>query len=225
MKRLLTSIVIFGLSVLSLAAQQNKRIYLFPEFTVGQMEFYNHTIVDVKMNFDAAGQKVYYYDGGTLMEMTNLPMVKILQVGDRVFVVREGLLCEVFDKAIGPVLVNWKFKSVNKGSVGAMGIPTQGKVDVISSMDLGRSSYSPSNRGEADRADIHNVEIWEQKNDNTYFISIHKQWYRIKTLKDLYAAFPDYAPQLKGYAKSEHLTMVKADDAFKMFDYLHTLVD
>ena len=225
MKRFFTCIAIFGLSVLSLAAQQNRRIYLFPEFTVARMEFYNHTVVDVKMNFDAAGQKVYYYDEETLMEMTNLPMVKILQVGDRVFVVREGLLCEVFDQAIGPVLVNWKFKTVNKGNVGAMGIPTQGKVDVISSMDLGQTSYSPSNKGETERADIHNPEIWEQKSDNTYFLSIHKQWYRIKTLKDLYAAFPDYASQLKGYAKSERLTMVKAEDAFKMFDYLHSLVD
>ena len=34
------------------------------------------------------------------MEMTHLPMLKVLEASDRVVVVKDGLLCEVFDLSI-----------------------------------------------------------------------------------------------------------------------------
>ena len=227
MKRFISLLFILCVSIPWTGAQnqQFERRYLFPEFTVGHIQFYNGSQVNIKMNFDARNQKIFYYDGETLMEMTNLPMIKTLTIQDRVFIVKEGLLCEVFDNEKGPVLVNWSFKNVNKGSKGALGTTTQGKVEVLSSFDFGHSTYSPANPGKLEGKGIHAAEVWEKKNDNTYFVSIRDQWYRIKTLKDLYAAFPEYATQLKGYAKSIRLTMVKAEDAFKMFDYLHSLVD
>lgn len=227
MKRFISLLFILCVSIPWTRAQnqQFERMYLFPDFTVGHIQFFNGSEVNIKMNFDARNQKIFYYDGDTLMEMTNLPMIRTLTVEDRVFIVREGLLCEVFDNEKGPVLVNWKFKNVNKGSKGALGTTTQGKVEVLSSFDFGQTTYSPANPGKLEGKGVHAAEVWEKKNDNTYFVSIRDQWYRIKTLKDLYAAFPEYAPQLKGYAKSTRLTMVKAEDAFKMFDYLHSLVD
>lgn len=221
---LLTALCVFSLSA-SAQNQQFERMYLFPDFTVGQIRFFNGSEVNIKMNFDARNQKIFYYDGEALMEMTNLPMIKTLTVQDRVFVVKEGLLCEVFDNEKGPVLVNWKFKNVNKGSKGALGATTQGKVEVLSSFDFGQTTYSPANPGKLEGKGVHAAEVWEKKNDNTYFVSVRDQWYRIKTLKDLYAAFPGYASQLKGYAKSSRLTMINAEDAFKMFDYLHSLTD
>ena len=225
MKRFLIFFACLLLTAVSLPAQPGKRLYLFPEFTVGHFELYNHSTVDVKMNFDAAGQKVYYYDGETLMEMTDLRMVKTLTVGGRVFVVRDGLLCERFENASGPVLVNWQFKSVNKGSKGAMGITTQGKVDVVSSMNFGYGSFEPTNKGRREEADIHSVEVWDQKNENTYFLTFGGVDYKVKTLKDLCRAFPDKAEDLKAFAKSNHLMMSKAEDAFRLIDYLHSLID
>lgn len=224
MKRFPSIVAFLILSAFSLAAQPGNRLYLFPEFTLGHFDLYNHSTVDAKMNFDAGGQKVYYYDGDTLMEMTDLHMVKTLTVGDRVFVVRDGLLCECFDNASGPVLVNWKFKSVNKGSKGAMGITTQGKVDVISSMNFGYGSYEPTNKGRREDADIHSVEVWDQKNDNTYFFFVKGVQHRVKTLKDLYKEFPAHAAQVKAFAKENRLTMTKVQDAFRIIDYLQTLV-
>lgn len=223
MKRIFSFLLILALSVLSLLAQPSKRIYLFPEFTTGHIEFTNRSKADIRMNFDAAGQTIYYYSGDVLMEMTNLPMIRTLQVGDRVFVVREGLLCEVFDNESGPVLVNWKFKNVNKGSKGALGFATQGKVEVITSLDYGQMTYSPSNPGKLEGKGAHALEIWEQKNDNTYFLTLDGVEYKVKTLKDLYRAFPDRAAALKAYAKANHLMMTTAEDAFKVIDYLHTL--
>lgn len=223
MKRLSIILTLLCLSLPALLAQPGKRYYLFPEFSVGQIEFFNGSKVKVKMNFDTVGQKVYYYDGETLMEMTNLPAVKTLQLNDRVFVVKQGLLCEVFDTGSGPVLVNWKFKNINKGSKGALGVATQGKVEVLSSFDFGHTTYSPSNPGKLEGKDSHALEIWEQKNDNTYFISVGETLYRVKLLRDLYEAFPDQAGRIKAFAKENHLTMAKVEDAFKVFDYLQSL--
>ncbi|MBQ3723461.1 MAG: hypothetical protein II851_07095 [Bacteroidales bacterium] len=225
MKRFVTTFLLLCAALLSFAQnQQFERLYLFPDFTVGHIQFYNGSTVNVKMNFDARGQKIYYYDGETLMEMTNLPAIKTLTVQDRIFVVREGLLCEVFDNEKGPVLVNWKFKNVNKGSKGALGTTTQGKVEVLSSLDFGHTTYSTANPGKLEGKGVHSAEVWERKNDNTYFVPLDDQWYRIKTLKDLYTAFPAQAAQLKSYAKSNYLTMIKAEDAFKIIDYLQTLL-
>ena len=208
MKRFPSIVAFLILSAFSLAAQPGNRLYLFPEFTLGHFDLYNHSTVDAKMNFDAGGQKVYYYDGDTLMEMTDLHMVKTLTVGDRVFVVRDGLLCECFDNASGPVL----------------GITTQGKVDVISSMNFGYGSYEPTNKGRREDADIHSVEVWDQKNDNTYFFFVKGGQHRVKTLKDLYKEFPAHAAQVKAFAKENRLTMTKVQDAFRIIDYLQTLV-
>ena len=223
MKRLIITLTLLCLSFPALLAQPGKRYYLFPEFSVGQIDFFNGSKVSVKMNFDAAGQKIYYYDGETLMEMTNLPAIRTLQLCDRVFVVKNGLLCEVFDTESGPVLVNWNFKNVNRGSKGAMGLTTQGKVEVLTSFDFGHTTYTPSNMGKLEGNNYHAMEIWEQKNDNTSFISVEGSQYEVKRLKDLYAAFPDKAAEIKAFAKENHLTLTKVEDAFRMFEYVQSL--
>lgn len=224
MKRLIGIVLIICLSALSLSAQPGKRLYLFPEFVPGHFELHNRTVVDTRMNFDTAGQTVYYYDGEVLMEMTDLHLIKSLTVGDRVFVVRDGLLCERLDTPSGPVLVNWRFKNVNKGSKGAMGITTQGKVDVISSMNFGYDSYSPSNKGNREAADIHSVEVWEQANDNIYFFFADGDWHKVKSQKDLYRDFPAQAAPVKAYIKENRLSMSQTEKALKILGYLQGLL-
>lgn len=98
MKRILWTLAACLLLCGSVSARQP--VYLFPEFVVGHLVFHDQSQADVKLNFDALGQKIVYYDGDNLMEMTNLPMLKVLEAADRVFVVKDGLLCEVFDLSI-----------------------------------------------------------------------------------------------------------------------------
>ena len=140
------------------------------------------------------------------MELTNPEMIRVLKAGERSFVMKEGLLCEVIGRDSGPVFVNWKLKKVNVGSKGALGATTQAKVEVVN----------------ARANDVQ--EIWVQKNENTYFFSVgDKECRNIRRLKDLYKAFPERAGQLKEYARKNKLTMTSADDAFRMIDYLRSL--
>ena len=203
MKRLL---VILSLLSLPILAQAQGHFFLFPDFMEGHIRFINRSEEVVRMNFDALNQKIFYYEGETLMELTNLNMVSRLEADDRTFVVHDDLLCEVIEREKGRVLVNWKFKNVNTGSVGALGATTQSKVEALHS----RSEHSQ--------------EMWQKKNDNTYFFTVGDQEYRVKRLKDLYKAFPQHAAALKAFAKENELTMTNADDAFRMFDYLWSIL-
>lgn len=205
MKRIILLLFLMLLPVPCLQAQQ-RFIFLFPDFEEGHIHFINRSVADVRLNFDALGQTVYYYDGETLMELTNLNMVSRLEADDRTFVVHDDLLCEAIEREKGRVLVNWKFKNVNTGSVGALGATTQSKVEALHS----RSEHSQ--------------EMWQKKNDNTYFFTVGDQEYRVKRLKDLYKAFPQHATALKAFAKENELTMTNADDAFRMFDYLWSIL-
>lgn len=203
MKRFLFLIV---LAVLPMPLRAQQRIFLFPEFVDGQIVFINQSRADVRLNIDTFNQVILFYDGETLMELTNPEMIRVLKAGERSFVMKEGLLCEVIGRDSGPVFVNWKLKKVNVGSKGALGATTQAKVEVVN----------------ARANDVQ--EIWVQKNENTYFFSVgDKECRNIRRLKDLYKAFPERAGQLKEYARKNKLTMTSADDAFRMIDYLRSL--
>ena len=203
MKRLL---VILSLLSLPILAQAQGHFFLFPDFVEGHIRFVNRSEEVVRMNFDALNQKVFYYEGETLMELTRPELISRVEVGERTFTVRDGFFCEIIDREGGKVLVNWKFKQVNVGSKGALGATTQAKVEVLNA----RSD------------DVQ--EIWKQKSDNTYFFMAGGQEHRIRRLKELYRAFPAQSKQLKAFAKANKLTMTNADDAFRLLDYLWSIL-
>lgn len=221
MRRILFALGVLFFVCASVAARQP--VYLFPEFVVGHIEFHDRSHADVKLNFDALGQKILYYDGETLMEMTNLPMVKILEAADRVFVVKEGLLCEVFDRPGGPVLVNWRFRQVNKGSKGAMGIPTQGKVEAMRISPYDFTAVDATNPDLIQGTYL--ADVWGKENANIYFISIGGKTYRLRSERDLLKKFPVQASQMKAFIKEHHLSFYKLEDVLKMLDQLHALTD
>ena len=205
MKRFILMLSLALMPMAFLQAQQ-RFIFLFPDFEEGHIQFINRSVADVRLNFDALSQTVYYYDGETLMELTNLNMVSRIEADGRTFVVHDDRLCEAIEREKGRVLVNWKFKNVNTGSVGALGATTQSKVEALHS----RSEHSQ--------------EMWQKKNDNTYYFSVGDREYCVKRLKDLYKALPAQAAALKAFAKENELTMTNADDAFRMFDYLWSIL-
>ncbi|MCR5710631.1 MAG: hypothetical protein K6G79_09155 [Bacteroidales bacterium] len=204
MKRFLLLTLTAMMSLSASYAQQP--VYLFPEFEPSTIRFINRTTAEVKVNFDALGQGFYYYDGATMMELLNRDLIKDITVGDRTFIFKDGLFCEVFERESGRVLVNWKFKKVNVGSKGALGATTQAKVDVLN----GSSEYIN--------------EIWQQKNDNTYIITVGDTDYSVKRLKDLYRAFPTVAGQLKAFVRENKLEMTSAEQAFRVIDYLRSIL-
>lgn len=213
MKRFFLFITVL-LAGLQASAQQ--MAYLFPDYVKGHLVFANQSTADVDLNFDVMHQTLYYLRGNDVMELTNLQDVRTLTVGERSFVLHDGLLCEVVALDGRKILVNWKFRNVNKGSKGALGATTQNKVDVLWT--------SGSQATTEDRTGEHALDIWQIRCENTYFLTVGGQYYRAKKLKDLYKAFPTVAPQLKAYAKENHLLMISADDSFKIFARLFDLL-
>lgn len=222
MKRIFSLIIGFLALCLSSSAQQ--RALLFPDFVDGNVRFIGNTRVEkLKLNFDMIAQKVLYLDGETLMEITNMPMIQNIVTEDRSFIMRQGMLCEIKGNDDFQVLVNWKVKKVNVGSKGALGATTQAKVEVLRSYEFD-TAYTITDFRKPTEQDIHSLEVWRQKNENTYFVSIGGDEHKIQYLKDLYKEYPAQAKKLKAYAKENKLTMVNAEDAFKMFEYLFNLI-
>ena len=217
MKRILIALTALLGLLLSASAQSPKQeAFLFPEFTMGRLTFANGSTADVELDFDTIRQKLYYLRGNDVMELTNLQDVRTLTVGGRIFVMHDGLLCEVYDLDGEKILVNWHFRNVNKGSKGAMGATTQNKVDVLWT--------SGSHATADDRTGEHSLDIWQIRCENTYFLAVGSQYYKVRKLKDLYTAFPAQAPALKAYAKENRLLMTSAEDSFKLFSELFRLL-
>ena len=226
MKRFYTALLFFAVAVLPATAQQ--RFYLFSEFQPGTISFKGYDRPEqVVMNIDAMGQRIFYLQGETLMELTNPQMIDTLKINGKKFVMKDGLLCEQMAWTADTVYVNWKFKNVNKGSKGALGATTQAKVEVLHSFEFTPATPFPvsdwhlySQDGDGAPG---SVEVWQRKNDNTYFFSFDGAEYKVKRLKDLYKAFPDKAPALKAYVKEKKYTMENARQALTVIAYLKTL--
>lgn len=221
MRRFFCVILLAAFTGLSLLAQQP--IYLFPEFMPGSISFRGFDRSEkVLMNIDAAGQRVLYVKGDTVMELTNAATMESLLINGKTFVMKSGLLCERLAFQADTVFINWKFKKVNTGSVGALGAATQNKVDVLwTNLEAGTPTEGV---GRYYQMGAHATEIWERKSDNTYFFTAGGKEYKAKRLKDLYKAFPEQAPQLKAYVKEKKFTMENAQQALAVISYLKGLL-
>ena len=217
MKRfIITLIALCGLILPASAQSAKQEAFLFPDFVKGRLVFANGSTADVDLDFDTIRQTLYYIRGNDVMELTNLQDVRTLTVGSREFVMHNGLLCEVLDLDGHKILVNWRFRNVNKGSKGALGATTQNRVDVLWT--------SGSHATADDRTGEHSLDIWQIRCENTYFLAVDGQDHQVRKLKDLYKAFPSVAPQLKAYAKENKLLMTSAEDSFKLFGRLFGLL-
>ena len=222
MKRIVAALL--GIFLLSLNAGAQKVFYLFPEFTDGEILFQGMSRpARVKMNIDAIGQRIFYFQGDMLMELTNPDMVRTIKLGERMFLMKEGLLCEAIRQWESfTLLVNWKFKNVNVGAKGAMGATTQNKVDVLWTNSL--PGEEVNGEGRYAQMGEYALDLWKMKGDNTYFFTIAGREYKAKRLQDLYKAFPSVSKELKAYAREGNLTLEKADDAARVIGHLVSLL-
>lgn len=220
MKRTLSALFISLFGAFSLLAQQP--VFLFRDFQPATLSFQGFERKErLLLNIDAMGQRIFYLQGETLMELTNMYQIDTLLVNGKSFVMKEGLLYEELAWPGDTLYINWKFKNVNKGSKGALGATTQNKVDVL------WTSLTPDEpvNGEgkfAQRGD-YVQEVWQRKGNNTYLFKIGGVQYKAQRLKDLYKAFPDKAPALKAYVKEKKYTMENAQQAIQVITYLKQL--
>lgn len=211
----------------SLFAQQ-PRIYFFPEFVKSRIVYKNHQKFVVMLNFDAANGKMLYKQDDVMMELINPAAVDTIFVGDRKFVYHNKKFCEVFKRDAGTILLGWRLKKVHQGQTGAFGLPTQAHVQKLSSVNLsGGDNDSNPNPGMGitnyDSYGASSLDVWKQKNDNTYFFTKNGKEYTLKNLKSVYKTFPEYEEKIKEFVKEKKLDMINADNAVQVIDFIFTL--
>ena len=221
MKHFILALFLFMLMVLPGAAQQ-RQIYLFPDFPSGSIYVNGvHRPRQVKMNIDALGQRIYYFQGDVLMELTQLYRLDSIKVSGHTFVRKQGLLCERLALQKDTVFVNWKFKRVHMGSAGALGVTTHSNVQTLwNNPDV----EVTSGEGHYSGTGALSPEIWQSRSENTYFFSFGGKEYQVRGLKDLYRAFPAESVALKAFVKEHRYKMENAQQALQIITYLLELV-
>ena len=221
MKRFLSFFLLLSAICVSAAAQQ-RQIYLFPDFPSGSIYVNGvHRPQQVKMNIDALGQRIYYFQGDVLMELTQLYRLDSIKVSGHTFVRKQGLLCERLALQKDTVFVNWKFKRVHMGSAGALGVATHSNVQTLwNNPDV----EVTSGEGHYSGTGALSPEIWQSRSENSYFFSVGGKEYQVRGLKDLYKAFPDESVALKAFVKEHRYKMENAQQALQIITYLLELV-
>ena len=206
-------------------AQQFKRVYFFDDFSDAVVLYKAGQKYTLKMNYDANNQVMLYMQNDVMMELTNAYQVDTIYIADRKMVFREGRFCEVVHVNNGKeVLIGWQIKQTYGGRTGAFGLPTQAQVIKLRAVDLiGPEHGHNMNAGmEASQYDAKSadIEVWKQKNDNTYFINIGGSIYGLRTLKDVYKNFPEHKDKIKAFVKENKLDMMRTNRALKIMDFL-----
>ena len=111
----------------------------------------------------------------------------------------------------GTVFIHWHIKNVNVGSRGALGMVTQAKVESISVRAMGVFS--------ATDAKGHSADVFQQKNNNEYFIPINGKLEKITTVKHLYKLFPKHKEKIKAFIKEQGIKMNEPILVLELLNY------
>ena len=164
------------------------------------------------MNYDAVNDKMFFMQNEDLMELTNYAMIdSIVWAGKRTFISNGNGFLEQIKMDNGSAFIRWHIKNVNVGSRGAFGTVTQGKVESISIRSMGVFSASDAESNSAD--------VFQQKNNNEYFIPINGKLEKITTVKHLYKLFPKHKEKIKTYIREQDIKMNEPILVLELLNY------
>lgn len=231
MKRIILLIAIVTSSILSVSAQ-GQRIFLFDNYANGLIHFKNKAVTASLMNYDANNGKMYFLQGENLMELTNAAAIDSIKFGTRHFLGYRNDFVELFQLNNGQVKILWRIHKIHEGYEGAFGttsqvggqkIQLQGNFGMGGIAGAGGGMYNGSFGMNQNDGNNRRLDIWKQKNANTYFFEKDGKEYTVKSLKNIYKMFPEYREQIKQYVKENALDMMSTDKALQIIDYILSL--
>ena len=210
MKKLYFFLLLF-IGVLNASAQE-KPLFIFEKFINAKIHFKNRSVTVASMNYDAVNDKMFFKQNEELMELTNYAMIdSIVWAGKRTFISNGNGFLEQIKMDNGTAFIRWRIKNVNVGSRGAFGTVTQGKVESISIRSMGVFSASDAESNSAD--------VFQQKNNNEYFIPINGKLEKITTVKHLYKLFPKHKEKIKDFIKEQGIKMNEPILVLELLNY------
>lgn len=207
MKRL---VLFLGLTILcTLASAQNDPLFIFEQFLNAKIHFKNRSITVVPMNYDAANDKMYFKRDGQLMELIQLETVdSVVWAKKLCFIPYEKGFLEKVTLRHGTVYIHWQIRNINIGSIGALGVITQAKVDQVFSA-RNKSKYS--------------ADIYRQKNRNDYYLSIDGSLKKVTTLKQILKLFPGQEAAIEAFVEKENTQMGIPMSVLNLLDFCLSL--
>ena len=191
-------ILILGMGLLLSAPAIHAQQYLLKEFTACSAKMKNSMPVRGLFNYNCNTQRMEFMDGETVMELTNPEAVDTLfLVGHKMIPYSTRFLDVVYKGKNFTLAVDYKAKAVNLGREGAMGTRSQMSVASMDMKSLGIHQNRP---------EIHELSVWQNQNDNGYFLVQKNKMKRFNNEKSLLKIIPEKKEQVEAY-----LTQNKVD--------------
>lgn len=208
MKIFYFSIILILSVFLSEIHAQNKRIYLFNDFTNGIVIMKNQSRVSALLNYDASGKTILYKDKEENMILTNTQTIDTILISERKFIPVGRVFLEVIPVKNGTVYINWNLKNQYKGKTGAYGQTTQSNVTVINTNHYNNQAY------EKQTADVFTLE-----NENEYWLYRNDKPVKFKNKKSLLKLFPGKETSIEKFIKENKIDISNPENVVKLTEY------
>lgn len=209
MKKLFLILSLFSVLGVRLHAQEAP-IYLFPDFTQGTVLMKNRAKTTALLNYDATNRKMMFKQGNDLMILTNAASVDTIYIGERRFIpIRNHFFLECIPCRHGTVYVNWLLESKYQGQKGAYG-----QVSHAIKAENINTSYWTNNSYEKESPDI-----YEQENNNEYWLYMNGKFVNCKSKKTLKKLFPGHQTEIEEYIKEKKVDFSKTLSVISLLDY------
>lgn len=187
---------------------QQKRVFLFEEYTNGTVLLKNGAKVSALLNYDASNRKMMFKQDNMELILVNGDQIDTVYIDNRKFVPTENSFREVVSLENGMVFIDWSLKNSYRGYKGAYGQPSQAKVEVINTAELTHDIYENQY-----------AEVYELKNENTYGFYHKGRFVICKNTKDVLKVFSGQKDSIQLYIKKEGINFNNQADALKLINY------
>lgn len=219
--------ILIFLIVSTITMAQEKRVYLFQEFAKTIIKYKANQRFSVMANFDVANQKVMYKQGEDLMELVNPALVDTIFFGNQKWIYHNDQYCQIAKMPKGEILIAWHITKVHDGYVGVYGtsqvpshkIQLEGNFGMGTIAGISGGMYNGSFGTNTNDGQGRNLDVWKNKNQNTYYFTKNGKEYKLTSLKSVYKTFPDQKAKIQEYVKENSLDMMSAEKALQIVDF------
>ena len=191
-------------------------VMLFPEYQQGTVFLRNNQRVNVKLNYDATNRQMMYQDGGKNMILTNIESVANVRIGERRFQPLKESFCEVVSIGKRVLLIDWWIENVHVGYKGAYGQVSQVRSHSVQLYSISGHSHEVANT-------VSDMDVYKQKNRNTYYFYEKNKQKKFKDKKSLLKIFPQYKEEITKWIDELNTDFTKTEDILVLIEKIFQL--